>query len=311
MKNPFIITDNEVKLELNKKKISSVQNKTQNEIINASSNYNPRYGTTVDLQTNKITDQYDKYTTRNQLITNDSKYRISRINVDSRYRDKNPVNIINKYIPTSNQIVFTPNSNTIKIMMQLNHGLVVDDFITINNLKPITIIQRPTTLTLKKNSKYIYINQTNHQFIGTNNIIRISGVKNSNPDDYFINNLPLSIINLEHNVQLITINGIIDPDNYLIDVGIYLNNDFIYNENNYTIEVLTLNGIHIKYINASYPISNDVQQGYQIITESSVDYIKINLKVSTMQINNFTVNINDSVSIGKISNSINAHQISN
>jgi len=304
MNNPFTITDNEIKLELNNKK---TQTKLNNDILNAPLNNNSRYGTTVDLKTNLITDQYDKHTTRNQLITNDNKYRISRINVDSRYRDKNPVNIINKYLLTAGQIIFTPYSNTIKIMMNLDHGLVVDDFITINNLKPLTIIQRPTTLTLKKNSKYIYINQTNHQFIGSNNIIRISGVVGASTDDYFINNLPLSIINLEHNIKLIIVNGVVDPDNYLIDVGIYLDNDYTYTENNYRIEILTLNGIHIKYINASYPISNDVQQGYHIITESSTNYIKINLNTSTTIINNTIIQINNDVSIGQINKSINGY----
>ena len=309
MNNPYIITDNEVKLELNNIKPST----SINDIINAP--VTPRYGTTVDLKTNKTIDQYDKHTTRHKLITNQpsinqqltNKYIISRINVDSRHRDKNPINIINKYIPTANQIVFSPNSSIIKIMMPLNHGLVVDDYITISNLYPISLIQKPTTLTFKKNSKYVYINHMNHQFIGTNNIIRLSGITNSDPDNYFINNLPLSIINLEHYVQLININGIIDPDNYLIDVGIYLDNDFTYKENNYLIEILTLNGIHIKYINASYPISNDVQQGYQIITESSSDYIKINLAISTTIINNQMMPINTEVLIGLISNSINGY----
>lgn len=105
-------------------------------------------------------------------------------------------------------------------------------------------------------------------------------------------------------VILININGIIDPDNYLIDTGIYIDNDFIYKENNYFIDILTYNGIHIKYINASYPISNDVQQGYHIITESSLDYIKIKLKVMTQLIITQTININNDVLIGNIVKSI-------
>jgi len=299
--NSFITTDNEIKLELNKNILSNKNNITNNQ------NYSPRYGTTVDLNTNKIVDQFDKHTTRNKLITSDNKYRISRINVDSRHRDKNPINIINKYITTSSQIIFNQNSSIIKIIIPTNSGLVVDNYITINNLKPITLIQKPNTLTLKKKSKYIYINHDNHQFIGTNNIIRISGVVNSDPNNYFINNLPVSIINTEHTIKLISINNVIDQNNYLIDTGIYLDNDYIYNDNNYTIEVLTLNGIHIKYINASYPISNDVQQGYHIISEASTDYIKINLKVSTAEIINSTIQINNDVSIGLISNSINGY----
>jgi hypothetical protein len=299
MNNSFILTDNEVKLELNRNKINIHQNLTQN-----IQNQESRYGTTVDLNSNKITDQLDKHTTRNKLITNDIKYRISRINVDSRYRDKDPINIIDRYINTASKIVFTEKSNIIKILMPLNHGLIVDNFITIANIEPISIIQSANTLTLIKNSKYIYINHTNHQFVGTNNIIRISGVENTDNTDYFIENLPLSIVNTEHKIILIMVNGVIDPDNYLIDTGIYIDNDYLYNDNNYTIEILTYNGIHIKYINASFPISNDIQQGYHIITESSIDYIKIKLTVSTELIYNTIISINDNVLIGKVSKSI-------
>ena len=302
MNNSFLITDNEVKLELNNKKTSSKQINAQS-IINQDS----RYGTTIDLKTNKVIDKYDKHTTRDKLFKSTDNYRVSRINVDSRYRDKDPVNIINNYISTAEQIIFSPNTNIIKIMMNIGHNLQLNDFITINNLKPLTIIQKPTTLTFKKNSKYLYINHTNHQFVSDNNIIRISNVINIDQTNYFINNLPLSVINSEHVVKLINTNGVINPDNYLIDVGIFLNNDYTYTDNNYIIEVLTLNGIHIKYINASYPISNDIQQGYHIITESSTDYIKISLSISTTKIFNPIININSDVSIGIITKSINGY----
>ena len=307
MNNLFKITDNEVKLELNKKTSQNKLNAQSIFKIENNQNYDPRYGTTVDLKTNKIVDQYDKYTKRNQLIKSSTNYRISRINVDSRYRDKDPINIISNYINITDQIIFSPNSNIIKIMMPIGHNLLVNNFITINNLKPLIIIQKPTTLTLKKNSKYLYINQPNHQFVSNNNIIRISNVVNLDSTDYFLNNLPLSVINSEHVVQLINTNGIINPDNYLIDVGIYLDNDYIYTNNNYTIEILTLNGIHIKYINASYPISNDVQQGYHIISEAASNYIKINLSVYTTILSNPIININSDVTIGVITNSINGY----
>ena len=237
MEKSFLITDNEVKLELNKNNLTSLKKKN----INTLRKQEGRYGTNVDLNTNKVVDKLDKYTTRNKLISDDDKYRITRINIDSRFRDKNPINIIDKYINTANQLVFTELSDVLKIMMPLNHGLSVDDFITITNLKPKTIIQKPNTFTLKKNSKYIYINHVNHQFSGTNN---------------------------------------------------------------YYIDILTYNGIHIKYINASYPISTDIQQGYHIITETSTDYIKIKLSVLTELLITPIIDINNDVLIGKIVKSI-------
>lgn len=305
MNNNFIINDNDVKLELNKK--NALLNNTTTNILPISNEQ--RYGTSIDTKTNKITNQLDRYTTRDKLINSNSQYRISRINIDSRYRDKNPINIINKYIQTLNQLVFIENSKILKIMLNTGHNLKENDIITITNIKPKQLIQKPSTLTLKKNSKYLYINHTNHQFVGTNNYIRLSNIINADINDYFLVNIPLLLINSEHQIILINNNNIIDPDNYLIDIGIYSEEDYTYTENNYLLEILTINQINIKYINASYPISNEVQQGYHIISESSTNYIKINLSISTTSINenNLIYNLQNNMLIGLVSNSINGY----
>jgi len=305
----FIKTDNDVKIEMHKKKTSKnfKRQSNQEQIIK------PRYGTTIDLNTNKITDELDKHTLRNQLIAQSidetyKKYRISRINIDSSYRNIYPKNIISKYITISNPFEFTKNSNKIQIRLPFGHGIKMNDTITISGLIPRQITQRPNTLTLKKNSKYMFINQTDHGFTGNNNVIKISGVTNlSSNSTSFINNIPLIVINSEHKVILIDNNGVIDRDNYLIDIDIYSNSDFIYSGDFYTIDVMSFNGIHLKYINASYPIIDLVQQGYQNVVESGPDYIIIEIDVTASDISEIGSQTNDNIIIGLISESISAY----
>lgn len=305
MNNTFIKTDNQVKLDLNANLNNPNANSNQLENLNLT---NPRYGTTVDLKTNKVVNVTDKHLTRDKLINSNKKYRITRINVDSRYRNTDPQNIISNTIKTSNPFQFTANSNILYIKMPTNHGLSVDNFITISNIQPINTILRATSLTFKQNSNIMYINHPNHGFQGTNNIIQISGVINSDPLNYFINNIPISIINSKHTVSLITKDNTVDPNNYTIQLDIYSEVDYTYTENNFNVQTLTYNGVNIKYINSSYPITNDIQQGYQIVYESGINYIKVQLSVSatySTPVNTFIGN-ND-ICIGQITSTINGY----
>jgi hypothetical protein len=315
---PYIKTDNDVKMELNKKKVKSVksvQNKEDKDKDKDKDEYyiTPRYGTDVDLKTNKIINQTDKYTLRDQTIPsvsldriNRTNYKISRINIDSRNRNTNPKNIVKNYIEVSTPFTFFSNSNILQIEMPLNHGLQVDSTITISNVLPIQIVLRATSLQLKQNLKYLFINHPNHGFIGKNNYINISNVKTSNPNNYFLSNIPISIINGEHNVILSEINGILDYDNYLIDLGIFADNNYIYTEDSFTIDIITLNGINIKYINSSYPISNQIQQGYQTVIEAGTNYIKIALKQYSTK-SSVVLEGNSNILIGVINSTINGY----
>lgn len=266
-----------------------------------------RYGTTVDTRLNKVSETTDKHKTRDKLlpqdIENEKYYRISRINIDSRYRNKDPRNIVSKYITVTNPFKFKENSNILTIQLPQNHGINVDDNITITNLLPTTITQRPNTLTLKKNDKFLYINHENHGFVGSNNMINISNVSGSDPLNYFIGNISLSKINTNHNVILIKNDGVVDYNNYKVDLNIYSNSDYVYVGDYYKLNILTFNGVHIKYINAGYPITADVQQGYYTVIESSNENIKISLPVAASKSN--TVGIgNPNINIGLITSTM-------
>ena len=296
--------------EVNQRKVLKHSKELNEELNEELNNKMSRYGTTIDLKTNKIINQTDKYLTRDRNFKSDDinikKYRISRINIDSRYRNINPKNIINNFIKLYSPFKFTENSNILEIKMPFNHGFNIDDNITISNLTAQNITLRSNSLSLKKNSKYIYINHEKHGFRGSNNIISISGVVNVDSSNYFFGNIPLSIINTEHKIILINSNGIVDSDNYMTELSIYSDNDFIYSDNTYEINILTINGVHIKYINASYPIINNIQQGYHTISDVSSSIIKIKLSVSATTTTTTSENKYD-ILIGKIESTINGY----
>jgi hypothetical protein len=240
-----------------------------------------RYGTSIDINNNKIINKIDKYTLRNNLIpiNNINKYKISRLSIDSRYRNINPKNIIKEYFKLpDNPFIFAKDSNILKIILPKNVSILIDSYITITNIKLNNIIISPNNLILEKNSNLIKIKHINHSFYGNKNYIRINNIKSNTG---FLANIPISIINGYHKVILINNNNIIDPDNYFIDINIYSQNYYNYNDT-FNIDILTINGVDIKYILASYPISNDVLQGYHNVIETgkelNYNYIKIELK---------------------------------
>lgn len=295
MNNIYLKTDNDVKMEIYDRKQKNVTNNIANLIEQKPS----RYGSTVSLTSNKVTDQTDKYLTRDKTKNIElglEQVKVTRLNIDSRHRIIDPQNIISKYIELKNYFNFTKDSNILKIDIPKNSNIFqINDLITITNIEPTQITQRPNTLTLKKNSKYLYINHQNHGFVGINNYIEITDIK----DIGFWGNIPISIINKVHNIS------IVDSDNYTADLTIYSNIDYQYNADIYYINILTYAGIHIKYLNASYPITNDVQQGYHTITESNNDYIKI--KLSYKATKDEQIKFNDGVQLGIISSIINGY----
>jgi hypothetical protein len=124
-------------------------------------------------------------------------------------------------------------------------------------------------------------------------------------NNYFIGNIPLSLINKVHKVILIYNNGILDLNNYILDTGIYCNSNITYSNDNYDIYIKTLNGIDIKYINASFPLTNDIQQGYQIVNTISSNSITIKLSQNaTKTTTSSDYSGNSNIKLGIISSTI-------
>lgn len=269
--------------------------------------YNNRYGTISNINDNNIYEKIDKYTTRNKLIFNSDNYKLTRLNIDSRYREINPKNIIKNYIKLDdNPFIFEKNSYILKIKIPKNNDINLDNYISISNIKPIQLTLSSNNLILDKNSNLIQINHSRHNFEGDKNYIQIYNV-GTNISSKFLCNIPISIINDIHKVILKIDNNIIDPNSYYIDIGIKANNHYIYNDI-FNIDILTIQGINTKFILASYPINEHIRQGYHTVIDIenkiNFDYIKI-------QLNDYAttsgIGGGNDISIGIIDNIINGY----
>jgi hypothetical protein len=212
---------------------------------------------------------------KNLLVLEDNnqnyKYRITRINIDSKNR-----NIIPKNIPSNNNILLnnpfsvTQNSNNIIVTIN-NHNLKLNDKIIITNVKGLNYYLNK--LEIVNGSPYIKIYHNNHGMIPftysqTNYIpykILISDLTNNNLSH--ISNIPLNIINNFHIVYFnIDNSNNYDINSYYININIVSNESLVLNNIYYNVSYCHLYGIPLYDLNANYPINNERNKGYHIIT---------------------------------------------
>ena len=148
-----------------------------------------------------------------ELKENSYKYRITRVNIDSRNRNTTPKNITSNTnnVTVSNPFTLTANNNIIRINLP-NHGLSINDKITITNILGQEFYLR--TLEMTQGSNFIKINHNNHGMIpfststntntntntstNTNKTyaeyqIVISGITNNGVT--YLQNIPLNVLN--------------------------------------------------------------------------------------------------------------------
>lgn len=217
------------------------------------------------------------------------KYNITKINVDSRYRNVDPQNII-KNIYYGDSISFINNSPILIINFSNNNSILPNDTITLSGINTIITTLKSNSISLIKNSNLLNVLHPLHNF-KNNYIIKIH-IRSLNQ---YIGNIPISLIN---NTELsITV---IDNNNYIISLPIISDFDIIYNQE-VDIELFTLCGIHIKYINASYPITYDILQGQHIVSDYNNNSLSITLPFAATN----TDILSFQIIIGSISSSIN------
>jgi hypothetical protein len=272
----------------------------KNENINNNNTFQP-------LRSEQLTnDASDHINMLNGTDNYNYKYRITRINIDSRHRNIIPKNIISNATNNnlSNPFALQQNKNIIQITFP-NHGLSINDKITISNVNGHEFNLREIEIT--KNNNYIRINHQNHGMIPLQNItpyqIFISNV--SNYGSTYIKNIPLNVINGYHTVYFNTesnVNGLInntyDPNFYYIYVPVIPNTTTTF-VTLFKVTYKHLYGIPLNSINANYPINADQTNGFQTvyqIIDSNNFYIQINNISSTT----ITKCGGDNVSINKI-----------
>lgn len=213
--------------------------------------------------------EHSQISNDNDDIQNDKyRYRISRINIDSSYRNTVPKNILaDNAMILNNPFSLTYNSNIVTVTVP-NHKLSVNDQIIIANvLGDIFFLKSFEFVT---NSNYVKINHPNHGMLPFDKTkiyapyqIKIDNIVYN--DLTFIQNIPLNMLNDYHTVCFNTDDGdTYNPNYYYINLPSRANATFTY-EINYKVTFFHIYGMPISHINANFPINADSATGYHNI----------------------------------------------
>lgn len=170
--------------------------------------------------------------------------KITGINIDSRFRNKVPINKVDdiSHPLSANPLIFTENSNTVKIRF-LNHKLQLDDKIIIQNITT-QIFNLNNAFQFFTNSQYVLVLHPDHG-INLNNFvpattfrININDVEGLN-STAFIGNIPINLINANHQILPISFNTNFDSPFYELINNTPSSDDTI---NNYLQEIFQETG---------------------------------------------------------------------
>lgn len=194
--------------------------------------------------------------------------RITRINLDSRYRNIDSKNITSsniKYL-NNNPLTFYNNSNLVNVYLN-NHGFVIEDKIVLQGIN-YNSTSLNNSLTLFANNTYIRINHSNHglNLLDTSIIIKIENVIGNLNGNRLLLNIPINEINKTQNVYFTKESTEIPNANYYyIKISLQANADYNYNLSSIRLYMTQICGIPINQLNANYPTNANQTKGYQIV----------------------------------------------
>ncbi|AYV79773.1 MAG: putative minor capsid protein, partial [Faunusvirus sp.] len=206
------------------------------------------------------------------INVNEKKIKRNIVNIDSRFRNKIPKNIVDKisYVLPTNPISFTQDSNILSISHP-SHPYVLEDKIIIQNVKS-TYARLKNPITLTTNSVFVTISHPNHGLTPANFkynpiTINVSNVTGNKSNGTYINELPVTLFNKVQTV-ILTQTSIepVDPNVYYFKLPVASLANYADANDNVTVEFLSLNGVPTNLINANYPLNQSQLVGYQIIT---------------------------------------------
>lgn len=247
----------------------------------------------------KRIDEINKYNNNYEL-------KVSLINIDSRFRNKTPLNIINNTILLEdNPIVVEQNSDIIKIKYRnVNKIFNIGDNIIIENVKGKTM-NLINPLYLINNFEYAIVKYDDHKipfdFNTTVDSIKVKLTNLNNDSIYFIANIPFNLLkglkNFVHfrsvTIETAIFNDIKTTLNIIRDSELYDNyflielpNKYVSDNNtninldvNYKIEFLNIGGIPLYYINSNYPINYQRYQDNLEIKDIDNEFIYIQTSI--------------------------------
>lgn len=255
-------------------------------------------------------------------------------NIDSRFRNKIPKNVLNNEIKrlSNNPLSFTNNSDEMKIFIP-NHNFKIKDRIILENCvaKKLTI---DNGIILLKNFDFAIVRFNNHDIVESNNSQKVNIVSLVNNNIEFYGNIPSNSLYGLKDIYLLSdvedkqliLNSIniqeeeFNQNYFFIKLPFKYNNNSIsdnfndldelfYINNITTFNLLNIASIPIQYINANFPINQNRYTGFHQIERVDKNNIYIKLKL----ISNKTIEDlgGDKIKICKILRSVEGYNESN
>ena len=262
--------------------------------------------------------------------------KVSLLNIDSKYRNYNPKNILdgNPIFLENNPLITTENSYEVKIFYP-NHSFKIGDKFILQNVVNEKIILKDKFF-LVDNFDYLLINLENHNY---NNIVNhneldnkmfISNFDTLDPNKRLLGNIPINSIlgykefftfeniEIENTILNNILNNFNITENELNLNFVFvqlpfeyskvnkLNNDIVFTDI-YTIETIfelkndSIGGIPLPYLNANYPINNQQYNSCHFVSKIDNTHIYFNSNVKS---NSSTSGGLDKIFIAKIINVI-------
>jgi len=284
IKNNFIDTNNYTRQNLYQQKDNQKDNQNESTNNNSKDEYltNQR-----SRSTNSNGGDLSEYTRRKlvPITTGSEKYRTTRINIDSYYRNKYPKNVLdsNQHFLTENALYFQVGSDLLTIY-DPSHGYYYGDNIIIKN---VTTVLENVKISFEKDNYYVRIELSNHNLNPLYNyIVLIQNFVGNNTNNTIFDNININYINKIQNVYFTDGINIATNNFFYIKINIKpnINNNSLCNINLYS-----LNGVPLSNINSDYPISiNQAQSSLNITNIISQDYyqVKLSLKATIGLTNN-------------------------
>lgn len=265
-----------------------------------------------ELQDERI-EEYEKEKLNENLEYEENNYslKVSLVNIDSKYRNLEPKNILdgNPIFLSNNPIYVSENSFEIRIYYP-NHNLNVGDKIILQNIEKELLILKDSFF-LFDNFNYLIIKLENHNYNKITNynetdiFINISNFDELDPNKRLLGNIPINSIlgyqkiYLKNDIEIenIILNNIQEYFNYTTedvdDNIIFIKLPFVYSkvnklnnnieftdiyklDNIFQIKSRELGGIPLSYLNANFPITNKQFKNSQFITRVDSNNIYFN-----------------------------------
>ena len=264
--------------------------------------------------------EYPNYAYNNINFNN---YKSFRVNIDSRFRKRIPLHILDNKILSLPQdpLSFKRNSDIITIKCP-NHNLTIEDKIILKNVIGDSFYDN-INITFFKDSDYVRISLktlshnvfeidqlSNDIFVTLSNISGITSTNN------FLNNIPISLLNKTHKVYLVkSSTEIIDAARKIFYIRIPIvaelsNTDFTVNSNGVGFIFQNISNIHINQINSDYPITFNNQQG-EIYINEILDNNTIKVRIKNECLRNIDKTGGSNVTLIRIISTTSAYPNSN